>query len=67
MQDIKDVFQDKEKAGVVLLAAYDTIQHRGQHLKLLRIIPDWHMLSFTEEMLSNLIRPAMASEADSGH
>lgn len=65
MQDIEDVFQDKEKAGVVLLAAYDTVQHCGLHLKLLRIIPDWHMLSFTAEMLSNLFRPAMTSKADS--
>ena len=42
-QDIEDSFQNNEKAGVVFLdltAAYDTVWHRGLHLKLLRIIPD---------------------------
>ncbi|KAL7856241.1 hypothetical protein AOLI_G00198450 [Acnodon oligacanthus] len=36
-EDIKDSFQDNEKVGVVFLdltAAYDTMQHRGLHLKL---------------------------------
>ena len=36
-----------------LTAAYDTIWHRGLHLKLLRIIPDRHMVGFIMEMLSN--------------
>ncbi|KAJ3605934.1 hypothetical protein NHX12_027977 [Muraenolepis orangiensis] len=55
-QDIEDSFQAKEKVGVVLLdltAAYDTVWHRGLHLKLLRTIPDWHMVKFIMEMLSN--------------
>ena len=55
-QDIEDSFQNNEKAGVVLLdltAAYDTVWHRGLHLKLLRIIPDRHMVCFIMEMLSN--------------
>ena len=42
--------------GVVFLdltAAYDTVWHRGLHLKLLRIIPDRHMVGFIMEMLSN--------------
>ena len=55
-QDIEDSSQAKEKAGVVLLdltAAYDTIWHRGLHLKLLRTIPDRHMVKFIMEMLSN--------------
>ncbi|KAJ3612646.1 hypothetical protein NHX12_020912, partial [Muraenolepis orangiensis] len=45
-QDIEDSFQNNEKAGVVYLdltAAYDTVWHRGLHLKLLRTIPDRHM------------------------
>ena len=55
-QDIEDSFQHNEKAGVVFLdltAAYDTAWHRGLHLKLLRIIPDRHMVGFIMEMLSN--------------
>ncbi|KAJ3584477.1 hypothetical protein NHX12_014972 [Muraenolepis orangiensis] len=50
------LFQAKAKAGVVLLdltAAYDTVWHRGLHLKLLRTIPDRHMVNFIMEMLSN--------------
>ena len=55
-QYIEDSFQHNEKAGVVLLeltAAYDTVWHRGLHMKLLRIIPDRHMVGFIMEMLSN--------------
>ena len=55
-QYIEDRFQNNEKAGVVFLdltAAYDTVWHRGLHLKLLRIIPDRHMVGFIMEMLSN--------------
>ena len=55
-QDIEDSFQNNEKAGVVFLdlsAAYDTVWHRGLHLKLLRTIPDRHMVRFIMEMLSN--------------
>ena len=55
-QDIEDSFQNNEKAGVVFLdvtAAYDTVWHRGDHLKLLRIIPDRHMVGFIMEMLSD--------------
>ena len=50
------VFQDGEKAGVVLLdlmAAYDTGWHRGLHLKLLQLIPDRHIVNFIMEMLRN--------------
>ena len=36
-----------------LTAAYDTVWHRGLHLKLLRTIPDRHMVRFIMEMLSN--------------
>lgn len=55
-QDIEDSFQDNEKAGAVYLdltAAYDTVWHRGLHLKLLRTIPDRHMVKFIMETLSN--------------
>ena len=55
-QDIEDTFQVGEKAGVVLLdltAAYDTVWHRGLHLKLLQLIPDRHIVNFIMEMLRN--------------
>ncbi|KAJ4942908.1 hypothetical protein JOQ06_005420 [Pogonophryne albipinna] len=55
-QDIEDSFQDSEKAGAVYLdltAAYDTVWLRGLHLKLLRTIPDRHMVKFIMETLSN--------------
>ena len=55
-QDIEDSFQEKHKAGVVLLdltAAYDTVWHHGLHLKLLKTIPDRHMVKFIMEMLTN--------------
>ena len=55
-QDIEDSFQANEKAGVVLLdltATYDTVWHRGLHLKLLQMIPDRQMVKFIMEMLSN--------------
>ena len=45
-----------EKAGVVLLdltAAYDTVWHRGLHLKLLQLIPERHIVNFIMEMLRN--------------
>ena len=44
-QYIEDSFQNNEKDGVVFLdltAAYDTVWHRGIHLKLLRITPETH-------------------------
>lgn len=55
-QDIEDSFEANNKAGVVLLdltAAYDTVWHRGLHLKLLRVIPDRHMVRFIMERLPN--------------
>ena len=55
-QDIDDRVQNNEKAGVVFLylsAAYDTVWHRGLHLKLFRTIPDRQMVGFMMEMLSN--------------
>ena len=44
-QDIEDSFQHNEKAGVVfvdLTAAYDTVWHRGLHLKLLTTHVGFH-------------------------
>ena len=55
-QYIEDSFQYNEKAGVVFLgltAAYDTVWHRGLHLKRFRTIPDRHMVGFSMMMLSN--------------
>ena len=55
-QNIEDSFQANKKAGAVFLeltAAYDTVWHCGLHLKLLRTIPDKHMVSFIMELLSN--------------
>lgn len=55
-QDLQDSFQANEKAGFALLdltAAYDTVWHRGLHLKPKRTIPDRHTANFIMEMLAN--------------
>ena len=55
-QYIEDSFQHNEKVGLAFLdltAACDTVWHRGLHLKLLRAIPDRHMVGFIMDMLSN--------------
>ena len=67
-QYIEDSFQNNEKAGVVFLdltAVYDTVGHRGLHLKLLRIIPDRYMVGFIMEMLS--IRSFVVHTSDGQH
>jgi len=49
-QDIEDSFSAKKKAGAVfvdLTAAYDTVRHRGLTYKLLRLLPDRHMVHMT--------------------
>ena len=54
--DIEAGFEAKQKVGVVLVdltAAYDTVWLRGLHLKLLRMVPDVHMVSFVMELLTN--------------
>lgn len=33
--------------------AYDTVWHRGLHFILLQTIPDWHIVSFIMEMITN--------------
>ena len=55
-QDIEDSFSVKKKAGAVfvdLTAAYDTVWHRGLTCKLLRLLPDKHMVHMIMEMVSN--------------
>ena len=49
-------FEHRQKLGVVLLdltAAYDTASHQGLRLKLLRKLPDYRMVAFIMETLSN--------------
>jgi len=55
-QDIEDSFSAKKKAGAVfvdLTAAYNTVWHRGLTCKLLRLLPDLHMVHMIIEMVSN--------------
>ena len=55
-QDIEDCFEAKQKAGDVFLdltAAYDTVWHRGLTCKLLRLLPDRHMVRMIMEFVSN--------------
>ena len=55
-QDIEDSFSAKKKAGAVfvdLTAAYDTAWHRDVTCKLLRLLPDRHMVHMIMEMVSN--------------
>jgi len=55
-QDIEDRFTAKQKAGAVfvdLTAAYDTVWHRGLTCKMLRLLPDRHMVHMIMEMVSN--------------
>ena len=54
--DIETGFQDCQKIGVILVdltAAYDTVWLRGLHLKLLRLVPNSHIVKFVMELLSN--------------
>ena len=55
-QDIEDSFSAKKKAGAVfvdLTAAYDTVWHRGLTCKLLRLLPDKHMVRMIMELVRN--------------
>ena len=55
-QNIEDSFEAKKKAGVVfidLTAAYDTVWHRGLTCKLLRLLPDKHMVRMIMELVRN--------------
>ena len=55
-QNIKDYFEAKMKAGAVfidLIAAYGTVWHRGLTCKLLRLLPDKHMVKMIMELVRN--------------
>ena len=56
IQNIEDSFEAKKKAGAVfidLTAAYDTVWHRGLTCKLLRLLPDKHMVKMIMELVRN--------------
>ena len=55
-QNIEDSFEAKKKTGAVffnLTAAYDTVWHRGPTCKLLRLLPDKHMVRMIMELVRN--------------
>ena len=55
-KSIGDTFEAKKKAGCVfvdLIAAYDTVWHRGLTCKLLRLCPDKHMVRMIMELIQN--------------
>ena len=55
-QNIEDSFEAKKKAGAVfidLTAAYDTVWDRGLTCKLLRLLPDKHMVKMIMELVRN--------------
>ena len=55
-QNIEDSFEAKKKAGAVfvdLTAAYGTVWHRGLTCKLLRLLPDKHMVRKIMELVLN--------------
>ena len=55
-QNIEDSFEAKKKAGAVfvdLTAAYDTVWHRGLTCKLLKLLPDKHMVKMIMELVRN--------------
>ena len=55
-QNIENSFEAKKKAGVVvvdLTATYDTFWYRGLIPKLLRLLPDKHMVRMIIELVRN--------------
>ena len=55
-QNIEDLFEAKKKACAVfvdLTAAYDTVWHRGLTCKLLRLLPNKHMVRMITELVRN--------------
>ena len=55
-QDIEDCFEDKKKAGAMfidLTAAYDIVWLRGLACKLLRLLPDKHVVKMMIELIYN--------------
>ena len=55
-QNIENSFEAKKKARAVfvdLIAADDTVWHHGLICKLLRILPDKHMVQMISELVQN--------------
>ena len=55
-QNTENSFEAKKKVGAVfidLTAAYDTVWHRGLTCKLLRLLPDKHMVKMIMELVRN--------------
>ena len=55
-QNIEDSFEAKKKAGAVfvdLTAGYDNVWHRGLTCKLLRLLPNKHMVRMIMELVRN--------------
>ena len=55
-KDIGESFLAKKKAGAVfvnLTAAYGTVWHRGPTRKLLRLLPDGHIINMIMELVCN--------------
>ena len=55
-QNIEDCFEAIKKAGAVfvnLTAAYDTVWHYGLTCKLLRLLPNKHMVQMIMELVRN--------------
>ena len=55
-QNIEDSFEAKKKPGAVFVdrtAANDTVWHRGLTCKLLRLLPDKHMVRMIMELVRN--------------
>ena len=54
-QNIEDSFEAKKKAAVFvdLTGAFDTVWHRGLTCKLLRLLPDKHMVWMIMELVRN--------------
>ena len=53
-QDIENSFEAKKKVGAIfidLTAAYDTVWHHGLTCKLLRLLPDKHMVKMIMELV----------------
>ena len=57
-QNIEESFEAKKEAGAVLVnltAAYDTVWHRELTCKLLRLLPDKHIVQTIMELVQNRI------------
>ena len=55
-QNIEDSFEAKKKASAIfinLTAAYDTIWHRGLTCKLVRLLPNKHMVKMIMDLVRN--------------